>query len=415
MQFWILVVAMTLAVLVVLVRPLLRGSRAQAPDENGMRVSIYRENLAELEREYERGQLDQSQLANVRHELELSLLGEIGNDANDAQRKAGVFPGKGRMALIAGVLLVLLAPPLYLVIGNPQLNELKAFSEEIARAPQDAIPPLEGLVPALVQHLEKNPQDANGWLLLADTYSAMSRYDLAVETFAKLYQLTGDDADVMLRYANALIMANNGNFEGQATELVDRVLAIDPQNYTALLYSAFAAEGRGDLRLAIRHYRKIVPALQNNPELLQTITGLIARNEQLLAEQGIVPETDAPADPPAATAAVSLRVSVADDLTGRYAPDDTVFIYAQAMQGPAMPLAVVRKSAAELPIEVKLDDSMAMMPAHKLSAFDQVKVQARISKSGNASPESGDLIGEKSGVNTRDPAMLELVINSVVP
>jgi cytochrome c-type biogenesis protein CcmH len=110
-----------------------------------------------------------------------------------------------------------------------------------------------------------------------------------------------------------------------------------------------------------------------------------------------------------------MRVSVSADLHHRYAPGDTLFIYAQAMEGPPMPLAVVRKQAGDLPLDVVLDDSMAMMPSHRLSAFDKVKLQARISRSGNAQPESGDLAGEIAGVEVANAGKIDLVINTVLP
>jgi cytochrome c-type biogenesis protein CcmH len=227
--------------------------------------------------------------------------------------------------------------------------------------------------------------------------------------------LAGDNTNVLLRYINALIMANNGTLTDRAGELTRRVLEIEPENYTALLYSAFAAEQHGDLLLANDYYRKILPALQGSPEMQMTINQLLARNEQLLADQGPdtgtpAPETDSP--PPVS---LSLRVSVADNLGDLFAPGDTLFIYAQAMDGPPMPLAVVRRQAGDLPLDVVLDDSMAMMPAHRLSAFAQVKVQARISRSGNAQPESGDLVGEMSGIDVTGSGKITLVINEVVP
>ena len=232
---------------------------------------------------------------------------------------------------------------------------------------------------------------------------------------SNLYRLTGDDPDVMLRLANALVMAHDGKFGGRPAELAQRVLGIEPENYTALLFAGMASDEAGDYKVSNQYYRRLLPALKDNAGLEQTITQLIARNDQLLRDAGIDPEVPVAA---AETVAVSLRVSVsvATDLAGKFGPEDTLFVYAQAIDGPPMPLAVVRNRAGALPIEVTLDDSMAMMPAMKLSAFPRVKLQARISKSGNAQPESGDLTGLLADIEIATSSQpLNLVIDTVMP
>ncbi len=416
MMFWLLVILVLVIVLLLLLRPWSHAGGAAVTNDDPLRISIYRQNLRELDREFERGQLTAEQLANVRNELELSLLAELERSKPDS---ASADPGRHRASrwsvALPVVLLSGLSIPLYLYLGNPQLNELKQFSRLAEQTEGDTPPPLDGVIPEMQIHLQKNPGDANGWLLMSDMYASMQQYVAAVDALESLYRLTGDDPDVMLRLANALVMANDGKFGGRPAELAQRVLAIEPENYTALLFAGMASDEAGDYKVSNQYYRRLLPALKDNAGLEQTITQLIARNDQLLRDAGIDPEVPAAA---VETVAVALRVavSVATDLTGKFGPEDTLFVYAQAIDGPPMPLAVVRNRAGALPIEVTLDDSMAMMPAMKLSAFPRVKLQARISKSGNAVPESGDLTGLLADIEIATSTQpINLVIDTVMP
>ena len=116
---------------------------------------------------------------------------------------------------------------------------------------------------------------------------------------------------------------------------------------------------------------------------------------------------------PSAAAAIRGVVRLDPKLAAQVKPDDTLFIFARAENGPPMPLAVVRRRAAELPIEFTLDDSLAMLPSMKLSNFPRVVVGARISRSGNAMPQSGDLQGSAGAVNVAAAGRVEITINSV--
>jgi cytochrome c-type biogenesis protein CcmH len=416
MMFWLLVILVLLFVLLLLLRPWSHAGVAAVTSDDPLRISIYRQNLRELDREFERGQLTAEQLANVRNELELSLLAELERSKPDS---AAVDPGRRRVSrwsvALPVVMLTGLSIPLYLYLGNPQLNELKQYSRLAEQTEGETPPPLDGVIPEMLTHLQKNPGDANGWLLLSDMYATMQQFAAAVDALESLYRLTGDDPDVMLRLANALVMAHDGKFGGRPAELAQRVLGIEPENYTALLFAGMASDEAGDYKVSNQYYRRLLPALKDNAGLEQTITQLIARNDQLLRDAGIDPEVPVAA---AETVAVSLRVSVsvATDLAGKFGPEDTLFVYAQAIDGPPMPLAVVRNRAGALPVEVTLDDSMAMMPAMKLSAFPRVKLQARISKSGNAQPESGDLTGLLADIEIATSSQpLNLVIDTVMP
>jgi len=422
MLFWSLVIVLTLVVIAAVVRPLLTGTFPDNREqEDGLRVSIYRENLQELEEEYQRGQLSTDQLDDVRHEMELSLLAETKEKASfreDAGNRS-----RGRNLPVAGIVaafILLSASLLYYLQGNPQLNELREISRVMSGSTEGGMPAVREMTAALEKHLARNPADLNGWMLLANAYVSLSEYKSAIPAFEQLYKHMKEDPDFLLGYANALVMANNGRFAGRPAELIRQVLALDPENYTALFFSGLAAEQAGEFQRANEYYASLLPVLQDNPELRQTVNRLIARNRRISGqvaevaggEQGPVPATETRADP---AASVSVRVSVAKDLDGEYRPEDTLFIYARAVEGPPMPLAVIRARARDLPLETVLDDTRAMSPALKLSEFERVKLQARISRSGNARPQPGDLYGEITGVKVAGAGIVNLTIDKVMP
>jgi len=205
----------------------------------------------------------------------------------------------------------------------------------------------------LEQKLEAQPNNAQGWYLLGRTYMQMRRYGEAAKAFETLHGLVGDEPGVLLPWADAIAMQQGGKVS-----------------------------------------KRLLPQLQGDPASQQEVQALIAKAEKAL---GRTVEVDAAAVAKAqAGGGARLVVTVALDpaLKDQASPEDTVFVFARALNGPPMPLAVVRKQVKDLPLTVTLDDSMAMMPQMKLSAFPQVRIEARISKSGQATPRSGDLKGE---------------------
>ena len=192
---------------------------------------------------------------------------------------------------------------------------------------------------------------------------------------------------------------------------------MDPENYTALLFAGLAAEETGNYRDANDYYSKLLPVLQDQPEMSQTINMLIANNNVRMQQDGTAADvTDQSTDGASVSArSIRLAVSVSPDLSDQFEPDNTLFIYAQESQGSPMPLAVFRTRADDLPMEVTLDDTLGMMPRRKLSNFDVVRIQARISKTGSAEPASGDILGVLEEVSVAEQNIINLVINQVIP
>lgn len=395
--FWILAAALVVAALAALVRPLLRSAAAPAVDTTrASNVRLLREQLAELDAELDAGTLAPDQHAAARAELERRALDET----RDAEVTVAARPGRGS-ALALAVLLPALAVVLYMALGNRM-----AFDPVLAKAPSEATPAdVESLVERLAQRMREQPGDPEGWALLGRSYASMGRFEPARDAYAKAVALLPDNPWLLADYADALAMTQGRTLAGEPERLVLRALQIDPDHLKALALAGSAAMERGDPAGAVAHWtraRRVAPpdspfatGLDESLRAARAAAGLPI--DDVVAVPGAATATEAAA---AGTTEASLRVRVTLDpaLAGRVQADDTLFVYARAAEGPRMPLAIARLRAADLPVEVTLDDSTAMTPQMRLSAFDRVVVGARISRSGDATPQPGDLEGLSDAV-----------------
>jgi cytochrome c-type biogenesis protein CcmH len=302
------------------------------------------------------------------------------------------------------VLLPAVAVALYLYLGEPgSLIENRASPQ--AHLP--SVEAVEAVVAQLAEKMAENPDDPQGWALLGRSYMSLARYAEAVEAYTQLYQLDGDDPDVMLSYAEALALSRDGDLSGQPNELIERALATAPRDPTALWLAGLAARQRGENDKALDHWQMLLPLVQADPQALEQLQTLIAE----------VPTSAAVGDLPDAASgpALTVNVSLAENLQAELGGDETLFVYARAVNGPPMPLAVARRRAGELPLSIVLDDRMAMTPNARLSDHELVNLTARISHSGQATPQSGDLIGELNDVSSRQDAPLALIIDRRQP
>lgn len=409
--FWILAAALVVAVMAALVRTLLRaGTPAAADDGRASNVHILRDQLAEIDAELAAGTLAPEQHAAARAELERRVLDE--SRAADVTLTAR--SGR-RSALALAVVLPALA-----VLGYALLGNRLAFDPILAKPPAQATADdIEALVERLAQRMREQPADPAGWALLGRTYAAMQRFDAARDAYREAVARRPGDPDLLADYADALAMTQGRTLAGEPEKLVLQALQADPDHLKALALAGSAAMERGDYAGAIRHWER---AKAVAPEGSPFATGLDGSLQEARAAAGLPAQAAAqpqvPARAPAASSAaaaqVRVSVSLAPALAAQVRPDDTVFVFARAAEGPRMPLAIARRRAAELPLELTLDDSMAMTPQMRLSAFERIVVGARVSRSGNATPQPGDLEGQ-SAVPAAGGAPVHIEIGQIRP
>ena len=403
MLFLLIVSVLILIAFLLILPPLWRKQTVQEADLDQRNITIAQHRLAELKENRLSGGLSQEQYEEQLADLEQAL-------SDDLEIKSHVTAAQSQGRWVIYVLALgipLLAGSLYFTLGNYQAI---SHSAEMSVDPEALkLAEINKMVGGLAEKMKANPDDAKGWLMLGRSYKALDQFPKAVDAFANAYRLLGDQAEVMLLYADAIAYANDKNLAGKPTELVFKALALEPDNMNALWLGGMAKAQQGDPATAIKLWKKLETLLPPNSESLQEIQDLLAKIESTDAINRVSTQ---PTD--VAAVALVVQVSLAPELHKSTSPGDTVFVYAQALSGPKMPLAIVRKQVSDLPLSVSLNDTMAMMPTMKLSNFSQVKLLARISKSGNAMSQPGDLIGSIDQVTLADKKNHTIVINGSV-
>jgi len=387
--FWIFGAALAALALVLLLRPLLFSGKGGKVGRDDANISIYKDQLRELDADLAAGKLAPADHARSRAELEARLL----QDVAPQEARASAPPGGGTRALIVTLALAvpLSAAALYLGVGNP--GALGPRSDPHTFDAQQ----LTALVERLAARMRDKPDDAEGWKLLGRSYVALGRFPEALGAYSKAAALKPRDAELLADLADVLATTRSERLQGEPEKLVLRALEIDPQNLKALALAGTAAFDRKDYAAAARYWQRMLPLVEPGSEDARQIQGSIAEARSL---GGV------------AQRALNGRVSISKKLAAQAAPDDLVFIFARAVEGPPMPLAVKRVRVRDLPLEFALDDSMAMAPGMNLSAHARVVVGARISKSGQPTAQPGDLQGFSAPV-ANDARNVTVVIDSV--
>ncbi|TXH48023.1 MAG: tetratricopeptide repeat protein [Burkholderiaceae bacterium] len=290
-----------------------------------------------------------------------------------------------------GVFVVALAALGYARYGTPEAWKGVPVAQSEAEAGHgSAMGQIEAMVGKLEERLKAQPDDADGWSMLGRSYSALGRYADSVKAFRRVIEMKPKDAQAYADLADAKAMEAGRKLAGEPASLVAKALELDPKNLKALALAGTIAFENNDFAKAARLWEAAVAVAEPGSELANNLQGGVA---EARSRAGL-PAPAAPAAPAlAATAAITGKVELAAALKAKASPEDTVFVFARAAEGSKMPLAIVRKQVKDLPFAFTLDDSMAMNPAAKLSTAQQVIVGARVSKSGNAVPQPGDLQG----------------------
>lgn len=423
--FWLVALVLVAATVAALVWPLLR-SRAARPTEveDAAATSVYRDQKRQLDDELAAGAITRAERDAQLDELAARLSAEL--DAAASTAAAPPTRELPQTPFAAALILVAVIPAsallLYVVFGSP--DALRGATQADERAPMSH-EQLAAMVDKLAARMKERPEDPKGWQLLARAYSTMGRFKESTAAFAEAAKRSPEDPSLLADWADALAMQNQ-SLQGEPSRLIARALELDPNHPKALALSASAAFDRKDYATAIAQWRRLKMQFPPGSDEIKDIDATIAEAEA--AQRGAPLASGAPPAPAPASAAaapgegagpsveasaITGRVSLDPKLADRVAPNDALFIFARAVNGPRMPLAVIRATAGELPREFRLDDSMAMAQIARLSGAAEVLVEARISKSGGATPVAGDLRGTSAPVKPGTRGLL-IVINDVV-
>lgn len=419
--FWILAAAMALAALGFVAWPLLR----QRPIAMGLDPALQAKREA-LEQARRAGALTAKEVRTKLAALEA--------------RPAAT--GSSRLLpIVLVVLLPVAAILLYRTLGEPRALDpvwqgaIAAAAGSGAVADTAAPPPdMDRAVAGLAERLKNEPDDLEGWMLLGRAYKTMERFELAREALANAFRLAPDNPDVMIEYAEAQVLASSSRrFTGEPLALLQRAVLAQPQSQRGLWLLGIASYQENDFAAAAVTWERLLAVLPNDAEPRAQLLERIADARQkagmpplpataTVAAAAAQTPQQAPSTNPTATATASsegprltVTVDITPELKAKVGASDVLFVFARAAQGPRMPLAIQRLPATSLPVTITLDDSTSMMPAMKLSTMPQVVVGARISKSGQATPQPGDFQTLSEPIANTHSEPLRLVIDEVVP
>jgi cytochrome c-type biogenesis protein CcmH len=391
MLFWAIAAALTVAALLFLLPPLVRR-RTTAPDLRvAANAAVYREQLEELAAELERGVLSQEEYERASREVERRIVAEYGQPSAP---QPAVWRPNLAAAVAVGLLLPLAVAVGYLQLGNPDALSGVAAESAHTFTPDQLLP----LVERLEARLREKPDDAEGWMLLGRSLGVLEQYDRAAEAYARASRLAPGDAGLLADHADALAMARGRRLAGEPFALIKRALEIDPAHIKALALAGSAEFDARNYAAAIGYWERLLKVAPPQSEFARSVAESIAEARSL-GSTGPAGK-QAPAAKQAAAANQSLQgiVSIAPGLAAGLSPGDTVFVLARPASGSRMPLAIARTTVAALPYRFTLDDSMAMAPGATISSHAKVVVAARVSKSGNAMPQKGDIEGASAPV-----------------
>ena len=395
--FWILAAGLALLAAVVVVWPLWRAPSSGEQSLLALNRRVFRERMAELEKDRLEGRVDAETEAELRTELERSLL------VLDAPGAATPAAPERRIAgWLALVLIPVLSATLYYLVLAPQglaaWWALQADMGPVVGRLLEGQPPTDAesrkhslgdFVRVLQARLQKEPGSAEGWFMLGMSYVQLDMAAPAQTAFERAWRLDPEQPRYELALAQTRIFSNEGQLDPMSRKLLEDVLQKEPDHEGAMLLLGLGAYRSGDYDAAITTLERLrseraARHASGGPAGMQDVDSVLAsaRQKRDEARHGVVS---------ASAAVIHVRVGIDRGLAGKFAPGDALYVFARALNGPPMPLAVVRRTAAELPLTLDLDDSQSMMPSRPLSSVPEIVVSARISRHGGPDPRPGDV------------------------
>jgi len=424
MSFWIIAILMVAAGLILILPALLGKKNSSSSDNREQNIRIAQERMAELKNELESGSLSQDTYQQTLEELEKSLLIDV-TEAGREVNKLSNAPAK--KSIIALVLFVpLLSFGLYKQLGSPQYMDVAGpgshpinTATATATPPQAAeLPSMEEMISGLKKKTKDNPDDPDAWYLLGRLYAATEKFDESVKAYEKLVVVSDRQPTALVVLADSVAMTQGGNLSGRPLSLVMEALEKEPTHTTALWMAGQAAADQKDYLQAIDYWQGAAKGLKDNEEMLGELQSMISEAVGLAKEAGMDVKESTQTTPPVAVlsdSSIEIEVTIDPALLKEIKEDDVLFIFARAVSGPPMPLAAIKRQARELPVSLVLDDSSMLRPGTSLAQFEQLKLGARVSHSGQPIAQTGDLQSEVQVIRTGAGESILLHINQRLP
>lgn len=400
-SFALLAIALVAVTLVFLLRPLLsRRLPTSDGDSRDANLAIHRERLRELDAEERAGRITAEEKVVAREEIEHELL----DDLDDSATATGDRAPARRTALTVALVLPVLGFVIYFHLGAWH----SLVEAPVEGVPNESSAHLESLEAAV----RADPRDAEGWMRLGRAAVALERYHHGVQAFAEAQRLTGDHPEILADYAEAEALLLGYRFVGSPAGRLERALELDPRHAKSLWLAGFAALQGARPDIALERWETLLTLAEAGSEQARMLEALIARTRE---ETGA--RQDGTAEEPDKTGIVLVvTVRLDERFRGDLDGSETLFVYARAASGPPAPLAARRESARALPVTLRLDDSMSMLPDRTLSSAERIVVGARVSRSGDARAGSGDIQAMSDPIAVRPGVTrVEVLLNDRIP
>lgn len=423
--FWIVAAGLVFLGLAFVLPPLWRTRSNSVSSAQATNLPILQDQRRQLDLDLANGQITPGRYQEALEELAQRVLDEA--STHTPQRVHSKQPRKPWAGVCVAVLLPALALLTYKQLGAPQAMDPSSWQSSESDAP--ALDELNQMVNALAKRMENEPQNHEGWTQLGRAYALMQRFEEASKANRHAIAISPPNAQLLVDQADVLALIQGNVVRGEPERLIQQALQIDPRNIKALAMAGHVAFEQKNYSQAIEHWSK---ALQTAPQGSEWANMLESSLAQARRESQASVQTATQSAPEVAAAPnnqvgqetgptdkdtntnpkLTGTIQLAPHLSQQVKPDDTLFIFARAAQGPRMPLAIVRAKAKDLPMKFTLDDSTAMSPATRLSQFKEIVVTARISKTGEAMPQSGDLIGQSDALSNNTEGV-KITINTI--
>jgi len=377
-------------------------------DETNIR--LYHEHKAEIENDYQHGNIDEENYQYLLNELNQSLLQDINENKQEA---AGDKVVSGKLNIVWPILI-----SVFILGFTGFFYQQHGAYQRIANVPQQKPEPARveqeqkaiNKANKFAQLVQQQPENGDAWYQYGEALVSIGEFEKAIAAFAKVNEIEGEQADVYGAQAQAAFYLNKQNITPQVQALVDKALAIDSRDPSTNILLGMNHFMKQEYKLAIEYWQKVVQDARPTVNV-EALKGAIAEANNRLALTGEQVEVDLTTGPQ-----LTLQVSVSEEIQGQLkdAENKTVFVYAIPATGPRMPVAAVKLMAKDLPTEVVLNDARAMAPQMKLSNVEKVHVYAVISESGSAGIKAGDFKAEVNDVDVSTLTPISLVVNSVV-
>jgi len=392
-SFFIAAFLLLALVLFLLLRPFIFSGKGEETSRRQMNAAIYREELDKLVAEHAAGLINADEYEMSHAEMRQRLF----QDTSEEDDRS-VMGSSKKVVIGLCVFIVLLSSAMYFSLGDviriAQYNEQRPTTQA----------GVEKMVAEFALKMEKDPGNLKGWAMLARSYRILGRNQDAANAYARAGSFINDDPELLAEYADTLASVSNGNFSGKPLALINQALKIDPNNLLALWLSGSASFAAQNYKAAVQVWERLANQLPPGSEEARAIQGSIAEARS----KGGLTSTIASVG---GSKGISGKIELSAELKSQVKPSDTVLVIAR-QPGERMPVAVLKVAVGDFPMNFVLTDALAMNPNMPISKLSEVAIEVRISKTGMAKPEAGDLMSSVQTVKVGSN-QVKLLINQV--